>query len=385
MKTKVLALLLLGGLATASHAESKPYMGLMGSWVDPDSGRQVEDDAMGIHALFGFPLNHYLAAELNFFGHHINNTTTGSNDKNYGAGVDLRAAFAPNSLINPYLLLGGGATYEDALGDAPALKDNADRVVGYANAGGGLLFKLGGPRDAAVRVEGRRYAIFSDDIPGAGGDRAWDTRVNAGVQFNLSSSAPPAPIPVAPAAPLVSDTDGDGVPDHIDRCPGTPRGVVVDVYGCALPPLPPLDSDGDGVPNAYDACPDTPRGMRVDERGCAVKAQRLVLRNINFEFNKATLTPEGRAILDGIAAGLRGQPTMETEIEGHTDHIGSNAYNLKLSRARAHSVRDYLVSQGVQASRLSAQGFGESQPVASNQTDEGRAENRRVEFRVIKQ
>ncbi|PPE73292.1 hypothetical protein C3942_13540 [Solimonas fluminis] len=389
MKTKALALLILGGVLSTAQAESKPYLGLMGSWVNPDSGRQADDDGMGAHFLFGFPFNDYLAAELNGFGHKVNNDVTGQNDTNFGAGLDLKLGLAPSSRINPYLLLGGGATYEEALGDPPASKSDGNRTVGYANAGGGLLFKIGGSRDAALRIEGRRYAIFSDDIPGTAGgsDRVWDTRVNAGVQFNLSETAPPpppAPPPPAPK-PAVADSDGDGVLDNIDRCPGTPRGIAVDAYGCGLPPPPPPDADGDGVLNANDLCPDTPRGMRVDERGCAVKAQRLVLRNINFEFNKATLTADGRAILDGIAAGLRGQPTMEVEIEGHTDSIGSDAYNLKLSKARANSVRDYLVSQGVQAGRLSAKGMGESVPVSSNKTDEGRAQNRRVEFKVIKQ
>lgn len=389
MKNQALALLLLGGVLGTAHAQAKPYMGVMGSWVDPDTSRQADDDGIGAHVLFGFPVNDYFATELNFFGHKVDNDVTGRSDSNFGAGLDFKLGMAPNSRINPYLLLGGGVTYEDALGDPPSNEDRSDRLVGYANAGGGLLFKLGGSRDAALRVEGRRYAIFSDDIPGtaAGRDNIWDTRVNAGVQFNLSRTeeAPPPPPPAPAPAPVIGDSDGDGVLDNIDRCPGTPAGIAVDAYGCGLPPPLPPDADGDGVLNANDLCPDTPRGMRVDERGCAVKAQRLVLRNINFEFNKATLTPDGRAILDGIAAGLRGQPTMEVEIEGHTDSIGSDAYNLKLSKSRANSVRDYLVSQGVQAARLSAKGLGESVPVSSNKSDEGRAENRRVEFKVIKQ
>lgn len=389
MKTKALALLLLGGLAVTAHAEDKPYMGVMGSWVDPSSGRQANDDGLGAHLLFGFPLNNYLATELNLFGHKVSNDVTGNNDQNFGAGLDLKLGLAPNSRLNPYLLIGAGAAYEDALGDPPTNDSRSDRLVGYANAGGGLLYKLGGSRETALRLEGRRYAIFSDEIPGeiGGSDQVWDTRVNFGVQFNLSETPPPAPVapPPAPVAPVVSDSDRDGVPDTRDRCPGTPAGIAVDAYGCGLPPPPPPDSDGDGVIDPNDLCPDTPRGMRVDERGCAVKAQRLVLRNINFEFNKATLTADGRAILDGIAAGLRGQPTMAVDIEGHTDSIGSNAYNQKLSKARANSVRDYLISQGVQSSRLTAQGLGESVPVADNKTDEGRAENRRVEFKVIKQ
>ncbi|HSW15268.1 MAG TPA: OmpA family protein [Solimonas sp.] len=380
-KRIALAMALLSAVATASHAaESSPYLGLMGSWVDPDNGRTTDDEAMGGQLLFGFPFNPWLAGELNFFGHQVRNTGSGNNDQSYGLGGDLVFSLAPRARINPFLLVGGGATYEEAI-----VGDRNESTVGYANAGGGVMIPLGDSRHTALRLEGRRYGIYADNNQlAAGHDTVYDTRVSAGVQFNFVADEPPPP-PPPPAPPVVGDSDRDGVPDNLDRCPGTPAGVRVDAYGCALPLPPPRDSDGDGVVDSMDACPDTPRGMRVDERGCAIKAQRLVLRNINFEFNKATLTADGRSILDGIAAGLRGQPTMEIEIEGHTDHIGTDAYNLKLSKGRANSVRDYLISQGVQASRLAAQGYGESHPVASNKTDEGRAENRRVEFKVIKQ
>jgi OOP family OmpA-OmpF porin len=381
--TKALALVLFGGLTTAAFAETPSnYAGFMGSYINPDNARQADNEGLGGTLYFGFPITERFATELNLFGHHVDNDVTGSSDENYGLGLDLKFAMAPNSVVNPYLLLGGGGTYEENLGDPPANKDAGDRIVGFANAGGGVLVNLGGSRGAALRLEGKRYAIFSDDLA-AGRDHVYDTRVNAGVQFNLTQAEPPPPPPPPPPpAPVVRDSDGDGVPDDTDRCPGTPAGVLVNAYGC---PLPPPDSDGDGVIDARDACPDTPRGLKVDERGCAVTAAKVVLRNVNFDFDKATLTPESQVILDGVARGLKGQPTMQVLIEGHTDSKGSDSYNLRLSRARANSVRSYLITQGVEGSRLTAQGFGETQPVASNTSEEGRAENRRVEFKVIKQ
>ena len=381
--TKALALVLFGGLTTAAFAETPSnYAGFMGSYINPDNARQADNEGLGGTLYFGFPITERFATELNLFGHHVDNDVTGSSDENYGLGLDLKFAMAPNSVVNPYLLLGGGGTYEENLGDPPANKDAGDRIVGFANAGGGVLVNLGGSRGAALRLEGKRYAIFSDDLA-AGRDHVYDTRVNAGVQFNLTQAEPPPPPPPPPPpAPVVRDSDGDGVPDDTDRCPGTPAGVLVNAYGC---PLPPPDADGDGVIDARDACPDTPRGLKVDERGCAVTAAKVVLRNVNFEFDKATLTPESQVILDGVARGLKGQPTMQVLIEGHTDSKGSDPYNLRLSRARANSVRSYLITQGVEGSRLTAQGFGETQPVASNTSEEGRAENRRVEFKVIKQ
>jgi len=370
MKNKALVFALGALLAGPALAQSNGYLGFMGSYVLPDSDRAVEN-GLGATAIFGLP-GRYLTPELNLSWSHLQSSVGGRPDDNYAGGLDLRFNVLPFARVTPFLLIGGGGVYEDSIND----------WKGYANAGGGLLVPLGDSRHTALRLEGRRYATFADDLA-AGNDRLWDTRINAGVQFNFRADEPPPPPPPAPV-PLarVSDSDGDGVPDGGDRCPGTVPGTRVDGVGC---PLPPPDSDGDGVLDANDACPDTPRGLRVDSRGCVIKAQTLVLRNINFEFNKATLTPDSRIALDGIARGLRGQPTMEVSLEGHTDHIGSDAYNLRLSRARAAAVRDYLISQGLGARRLASQGYGESRPVADNRTDEGRAQNRRVEFRVIKQ
>jgi OOP family OmpA-OmpF porin len=113
------------------------------------------------------------------------------------------------------------------------------------------------------------------------------------------------------------------------------------------------------------------------------EAQTIVLQNVNFEFNKATLTADSQSVLNDVATGLKSDPNMKVEIAGHTDSKGSDAYNQKLSQNRANSVKAYLVSQGVPATRLVAKGYGEKSPVATNDTDEGRAQNRRVEFRVL--
>ncbi len=110
--------------------------------------------------------------------------------------------------------------------------------------------------------------------------------------------------------------------------------------------------------------------------------QRLVLRGVTFAFDKSDLSPEATGILDSAATALKGTPEAEVVVEGHTDAIGSDDYNMKLSQRRATSVRDYLVGQGVASERLSVEAFGESQPVADNDTEEGRAQNRRVELEV---
>ncbi len=109
----------------------------------------------------------------------------------------------------------------------------------------------------------------------------------------------------------------------------------------------------------------------------------LVLHGVTFEFNKATLTPDARALLDQVVSALNGREDIKVEIDGHTDGIGSDRYNLKLSEARALSVKSYLVGAGIADARLATKGFGKSMPIADNGTAEGRDLNRRVELRVV--
>jgi outer membrane protein OmpA-like peptidoglycan-associated protein len=108
------------------------------------------------------------------------------------------------------------------------------------------------------------------------------------------------------------------------------------------------------------------------------------LKNIYFDFDKTTLKKESFVELDKVVDFLRRNPTVEIKIEGHTDSKGSDEYNLNLSQGRSQSVVDYLSSQGIDRSRLSAQGYGESKPIDTNDTDAGRANNRRVEFTIVK-
>ncbi|MCZ7626583.1 MAG: flagellar motor protein MotB [Candidatus Methylomirabilota bacterium] len=169
------------------------------------------------------------------------------------------------------------------------------------------------------------------------------------------------------------DSDGDGVPDYLDKCPNTPAGMKVDATGC------PLDSDGDGVPDYKDQCPGTPASVQVNQLGCP-KREPIVLKGVNFEFNSAVLTPQSLTILDGVAEILTKHPDVQVTIAGHTDSVGTAPYNKKLSQRRAESVRNHLISRGVNAANLTAVGFGEEQPIASNDEAEGRAKNRRVEL-----
>lgn len=155
------------------------------------------------------------------------------------------------------------------------------------------------------------------------------------------------------------DEDGDGVPDSRDKCPHTPRGVQVDANGC--PPPPP-----------------------VVEEVVVVKEETIVIRDVHFHFDSAKLTDADKTKLNTIVTRLKQEASSaQLRVTGHTDSVGSDAYNQKLSDKRAHSVVEYLISNGIpRSSFVSVTGAGESKPVADNKTAEGRAMNRRTEIQI---
>lgn len=209
------------------------------------------------------------------------------------------------------------------------------------------------------------------------------------------------------------DSDGDGVPDGIDQCPNTPAGAVVDPSGCPLdsdkdgvpdgidkcPNTPPgaevdevgcqrfKDSDGDGVDDSKDKCPNTPPGTRVDAVGCPIlftpERTPVILRGVIFETGKSALKPESYTVLDIVAQSLNANPDIRIEIAGYTDSTGAATTNLRLSQARADAVRAYLGSKGVAPDRMTAKGYGAGNPIATNRTTAGRAQNRRVELHQL--
>ena len=145
----------------------------------------------------------------------------------------------------------------------------------------------------------------------------------------------------------------------------------------ATPPVVQKDTDGDGVLDAKDKCPGTPKGAKVDGRGC------WTIPMAHFDLNKASIRPSAIPELNGVAAVLKENPGLKIEIQGYTDTTGTKAYNKQLSERRAKSVKKYLVGQGVEASRISAVGLGVENPIASNATRKGREDNRRVQFKPL--
>ncbi|MCU0575756.1 MAG: OmpA family protein, partial [Desulfobacterota bacterium] len=268
-------------------------------------------------------------------------------------------------MVVPYLAAGGGMSTIDP--DTDDVDSNNDFILNY---GGGLKFFL--TRNMALRADVRHVMDFD------GSDTYNNLLYTAGLCFEFGGEGKQAEVvPPPPVAPM--DSDGDGVTDDIDRCPNTPAGCKVDVYGC------PLDSDGDGVIDCLDKCADTPKGVKVDANGCPPPAEQgaIIFRNIQFDLGKATLREESYPILDEVTDYMKANQGVKMEVQGHTCNLGTAAFNLKLSDQRANAVRSYLVDKGVAGDRLTAKGYGLTQPVAPNDKEENRAKNRRVEFKPI--
>ncbi len=186
-----------------------------------------------------------------------------------------------------------------------------------------------------------------------------------------------------------TDRDGDGIPDVIDKCPDVPedKDGINDFDGC-----PEDDADKDGVPDAEDACPKEPGSPSADKQknGCPQFIRRIsgsneiqVLKKVEFEFGSARLSAASFPILDEVFRLMEANPEITLlSIEGHTDNVGSDAVNDRLSKDRARSCLDYLVKKGVAASRLTSEGFGKNKPLESNDTAAGRSKNRRTEFHI---
>ncbi|NIM69850.1 MAG: OmpA family protein [Xanthomonadales bacterium] len=272
----------------------------------------------------------------------------------------------------------GCAVTGAAAGAAAGAIEDSDAAVGGAVVGAAI-----GAIVCAVRggdEDGDGVRDDDDQCPGT----PPDTPVDAfGCEFDADGDGVVDRLDQCPDTPAGArvdergcelDSDGDGVVDSKDRCPGTPAGEPVDEFGCEF------DGDGDGVVDGRDQCPDTKPGTPVDNNGCDLLA-RYRMEGIRFEFDSAELTADSQAALADALQILQRHPDLVVEIAGHTDSMGAESYNQGLSERRANAVRDYLAANGANAANLSAKGYGESEPVADNATEEGRAANRRVELR----
>ncbi len=214
-------------------------------------------------------------------------------------------------------------------------------------------------------------------------DNRWDNNLAmlAGINFAFGPKAQervvepePTPEPAPEPEPIDGDDDNDGVLNSVDKCPTTPAGTTVDADGCKVDG----DDDNDGVLNSVDQCPTTPAGNVVDGDGCT----KIVNLHINFENNSYNVDNSSKIRVEEFAKFLLARPEFTAEIIGHTNSIGRESANQTLSENRANAVRDLILGYGVSAERVTAVGRGESEPIASNDTPEGLAQNRRIEAKL---
>jgi len=200
---------------------------------------------------------------------------------------------------------------------------------------------------------GVKYFLTENFFAKAGVDAAYnidagETEWLAGVGVGLNFGGAAAPVAAEPAPEVCTDSDNDGVCDNVDKCPDTPANTTVDA----------------------DGCPAVAEVVRVE-------------LDVKFDFDKAQVKEESYGDIKNLADFMNQYPQTSTTVEGHTDSVGTDAYNQKLSERRANAVREVLVNQyGVGAERVGSVGYGESRPVADNATEAGRAVNRRVEAEV---
>ncbi len=350
---------------TPESWEVGPFVGRY--WFDDD--QNLEDKlTVGLRLGYAFTPHFTLEGSLDF--PHVPSKPPPGHVDTVLQHIDALYHFQPDTQVVPFIAGGIGRLGMEGYG--PAF---------MANVGAGVKYFL--TKKIVLRGDVRYISAF---VKNNAISRVDNVEATLGVGYVWQRQAervppppPPAPVPAPKLTPVPpADSDGDGVIDLSDLCPRTPAGVAVAKNGC------PSDSDGDGVLDAADQCPDTPHGSAVDSKGCppsqppVAKEPVTITLNVQFDTNKAVIKPQSESEIQKFADFMREHPAVTVEIGGHTDNIGSENDNMVLSRTRAGSVSQELIGLGVNAARLTAKGYGPTQPVADNATEGGRKENRRV-------
>jgi OOP family OmpA-OmpF porin len=379
--------LIAGQTALAGSDAGSLYIApqIQGVWLDDSRNA---DDGMGFRLALGKALSEKWNFEVGLAGS-SHDALNRDKLKFQSIDVGVMRVFYRDAPVNPYITVGLGQLQTRI----PGTRD-ADFFVKY---GVGVMADLAKNVDKGTNVQvrgeiaGRRADASASSDPtdyllGVGLLYSWGGKIAPKAPLDSDADGVPDDMDkcpgTAPNTPVDAngcelDSDGDGVVDSKDKCPGTPRGTKVDADGCPVDG----DADGDGVKDSKDQCPGTPAGSKVNDVGCEIG--EIILRGVVFETGKADITPTSALILDSVAAGAAGRPGTKVEIRGHTDDVGSEALNMDLSRRRAEAVKAYLVSKGASAADLTTVGLGEMQHITSNDTPENREQNRRVTLQFL--
>lgn len=360
-KSAAFTIILLAAPA-APAAEGDWYVAPSIAYFDDDGERLIDDGVSGGQVQVGREMSRRFALE-GLLGYHDIDGFPGQ--EHLELGINAVGNFLPDSLFSPYVIGGLGYLRADVgqpdFGGLPPAGSAASSAT--ATAGLGLLINFGESR-WALRTEWRARHAFDDSLT--------DQLASIGLQYSFGAAAAPMAAAVTAAPVDETDSDGDGVADYRDGCPNTPRGSVVDSIGCVP------DADRDGITDDRDQCPGT-WGAEVYADGC----EKIRLKSVYFDIESAVLTAHARGKLDETVAILKRETDLTVEITGHADSSGPEEFNQALSVRRAEAVRQYLVQAGIDAARLSANGYGETRPIESNDSVVGRADNRRVELHAL--
>jgi len=352
------ALALSVAVANQAFAENKSedttrqYLAPMASYLVLDEDREISRKGLGASLIYGRELSEHWWWETEGAAYGLDSGVDGATDfYQYTASTGLAYAFGDREGFTPFVLANIGAIYNDVV------PDDDDGVDLHANVGIGAVTGPIFDNGLKLRAEAR---YMYDDFDGVTGTLSEDEGGFNDWRFSLGLEVPLGVTKVVEVEKIVYETR------EVEKIVEKPF----------------VDSDGDGVPDDRDKCPDTIQGAKVDSDGCMITNQTITFNNINFELNSAEITASSGPSLNRVAKALQAQQNFNVEIAGHTDSTGSASYNENLSDQRAKSVRQYLIEQGIDADRLTARGYGELEPIASNENQSGRAMNRRVEFRV---
>lgn len=392
------ALLAAGTASTATADEDRIYASAMLQYMFFDDSRPLEND-FGTHLALGFPVTDKFVVEVNYLARNVDGSSGGALDQS-GYGADAVFFFDRDGKMDPYFVLGVGQHTDDygtatddytSIAVGLGLIDEIDENLAFRADiraydgedfgqstdlafGIGLVYYFGeAQRQAAPVIAAAAPVVVADkDSDGDGVMDSKDACPGTAAGSKVDGAGCVAPV-VAAAA--IVDTDGDGVADTADACPSTPKGVPVLADGCAP------DSDSDGVKDPQDKCPGTPAGTKVLADGCPIPTV-VKLEGVTFPSGSDQLALSSKGTLDLAIQKLKENPTVKVEVAGHTDATGNADKNRQLSQRRADSVRKYLLDGGVPEDQVTARGYGPDEPAATNDTPEGRALNRRVELRV---
>ena len=323
----------------------------------------------GVHPSIGINLSKYVTPSFDLMGkirHGMIDRNVFSNsllDLNLTLKYKFNNGYLlkEESLFAPYLFIG--------IGDAISIYNNVttgikEQPLAEFNLPMGVGFQFNLTDRVSIMLETHYNYVINDEIDGVVAGK-WDDSFlynSVGFSYNIASGA---------------DSDGDGVKDKDDKCPNIAGSI--ESGGCP-------DSDGDGVIDIEDKCPNI-AGI-PGEGGCPkhytqnVEIMAKARKGLFFDTGSARIKEESYKVLDEVVKVLKNNPGYKLNIDGHTDNTGDSSTNMTLSQKRAEAARNYIINKGIKPDRIKATGYGDTKPTADNGTEEGRTQNRRVEFNI---